>query len=81
MKFDAIEVPTIKELFMDKMIDLILSGKLEAGEKLPTERELAESMRVSKTIVHLGLTELERRFCSKLCRKGYAGDARRTASL
>ena len=71
MKFDAIEVPTIKELFMDKMIDLILSGKLEAGEKLPTERELAESMRVSKTIVHLGLTELERLgFVSVVPRKG-----------
>ena len=71
MKFDAIETPTIKELFMDKIISLILSGRLSVGERLPTERELAAEMKVSKTIVHLGLTELERMgFVSVVPRKG-----------
>ena len=71
MKFEAIETPTIKELFMDKIISLILSGRLAVGEKLPTERELAAEMKVSKTIVHLGLTELERMgFVSVIPRKG-----------
>lgn len=60
MEFEAIVAPTIKELFIDNMIGLILSSKLTVGEKLPPERELAADMKVSKTIVHAGLTDLER---------------------
>ena len=71
MKFEVIETPTIKELFIDKITELILSGKLAVGEKLPTERQLAAEMHVSKTIVHLGITELERMgFVSIVPRKG-----------
>lgn len=71
MKFEAIVAPTIKDLFTDKMIGLILSGKLEIGQRLPPERELAADMKVSKTIVHSGLTELERLgFVSIVPRKG-----------
>ncbi len=71
MKFEALVAPTIKELFTEKMIGLILSGKLEVGQRLPAERELAAEMKVSKTIVHSGLTELERiGFVSIIPRKG-----------
>ncbi len=71
MKFEAIRTPTIKELFVDKTTELILSGKLAVGEKLPSERELAAEMGVSKTIVHLGLGELERMgFVSIIPRRG-----------
>lgn len=61
MKFDAIVAPTINELFEDRMQGLILSGALEIGEKLPTEQELAESMRISKSAVHIGIKNLERK--------------------
>lgn len=60
MQFGVIEAPTIKELFIDKIVSMILSGKLAVGDRLPTERELAEEMKVSKTIVHAGLKDLER---------------------
>jgi len=60
MQFGVIVAPTIKELFVEKIVGMILSGKLENGDRLPTERELAEEMKVSKTIVHSGLKELER---------------------
>ena len=60
MQFGVIEAPTIKELFIDKIVSMILSGKLSVGDRLPTERELAEEMKVSKTIVHAGLKDLER---------------------
>jgi GntR family transcriptional repressor for pyruvate dehydrogenase complex len=71
LEFKAIVAPTIKELFIDRMIGLILSGKLEVGERLPPERELAAEMKVSKTIVHSGLTELDRMgFVSIVPRKG-----------
>lgn len=59
-KFDAIVAPTITEMFEQQIQGMILSGRLKIGEKLPTERELAESMRVSKSIVHLGIKNLER---------------------
>jgi len=60
MQFGVIVAPTIKELFVEKIVGMILSGKLAVGDRLPPERELADEMKVSKTIVHSGLKELER---------------------
>ena len=60
MQFGEIVAPTIKELFVEKIQGMILSGRLSVGDRLPSERELAEEMKVSKTIVHLGLKDLER---------------------
>ncbi len=40
---------------------MILSGKLEIGAKLPPERELAESMQVSRAVVNSGLDEMEKK--------------------
>lgn len=60
MQFGEIVAPTIKELFVEKIQGMILSGRLSVGDRLPSERELAEDMKVSKTIVHLGLKDLER---------------------
>lgn len=59
-KFDAIVAPTISELFESRIQDMILSGELAIGEKLPTEQELAERMRISKSSVHAGIKALER---------------------
>ncbi|MGM9590040.1 MAG: FadR/GntR family transcriptional regulator, partial [Faecousia sp.] len=44
----------MKELFIQRIEDLILSGDLKPGDKLPSERELSEEMKVSKTVVHEG---------------------------
>ncbi len=60
MEFGQIVAPTIKELFIERIEGLILSGTLKPGDKLPSERELAEQMRISKTIVHIGLEDLAR---------------------
>ena len=60
MQFDAIVAPTIRNLFVEKFVAMILSGKLPVGDRLPSERELAEQMKVSKTVIHAGLKELER---------------------
>lgn len=58
--FGKIIAPTIKDLFVERIADMILSGKLKVGERLPTERALAEQMGISKTVVHGGLEELSR---------------------
>lgn len=60
MQFGVIVAPTIRNLFVEKIVAMILAGKLSAGDRLPSERELAEQMRVSKTVVHAGLKDLER---------------------
>ena len=37
----------------------ILSGRLSVGQKLPSERELAERFAVSKAVIHAGILEME----------------------
>ena len=46
MKFGEIIAPSIKELFIQKIEGMILSGALKPGERLPTERELADEMNI-----------------------------------
>lgn len=42
------------------MMQQILHGTLNAGERLPTESELSAQYQIAKTNVHLGIKELER---------------------
>lgn len=58
--YETIVSQSKSELFVEKIQDLILSGKLKVGDRLPTERELANSMGISNGIVHLGISELAR---------------------
>ena len=60
MDFGQIVAPTIKELFIERIEGMILSGTLKPGDRLPSERDLAEQMKISKTIVHIGLEDLAR---------------------
>ena len=53
MDFGQIVAPTIKELFIERIEGMIFSGTLKPGDRLPSERDLAEQMKISKTIVHL----------------------------
>lgn len=71
MQLGIIEVPTLKDLFVEKIEDQILSGKLRAGDALPSERQLHEETHISKTVIHAGLVELERKgFIEVIPRKG-----------
>ena len=60
MDFRPIVAPSIRELFIKQVEGAILSGQLKPGDRLPTERELADTMHISKTVVHEGLRELHR---------------------
>lgn len=59
MEFQKISSPSLRELFVQQIEHLILSGQLKIGEKLPSERQLAEMMQISRAVVNSGLTELE----------------------
>ena len=61
MEFQKISSPSLRELFVDQLEHMILSGKLKIGEKLPPERQLAEMMQVSRAVVNGGLSDLEKK--------------------
>lgn len=60
MKLKELVAPTMKELFIQEITKQILSGHVKVGEKLPTEREMQHQMKVSRTIINSGLSELAR---------------------
>lgn len=61
MDFKKLSAPTLKELFITELENMILSGELEIGSKLPSERELAASMQVSRAVVNSGIAEMEKK--------------------
>jgi len=54
-----LQSPSLKDVFIERFEELILSGQLKIGEKLPPERELALRLGVSRPVVHKGLVDLE----------------------
>lgn len=58
MKFKELVTPSLTDLFIQELQRMILSGELKIGDRLPTERELSESMKVSRAVVNGGLNQL-----------------------
>lgn len=83
MPFQEISSPSLRKLFVQQLEGLILSGELRPGDRLPTERELADEMNISKTVVHEGLRELHQLgFLQVESRKGVTvADYAQTGSL
>ena len=61
MAFQALVSPSLTDLFVEQVQGMILSGELKVGEKLPTERELAATMKVSLAVVNGGISRLAAR--------------------
>lgn len=83
MEFSKISAPTLKELFVKEIESRIISGKLEIGTQLPPERELAEMMQVSRTVVNAGIAEMAKKgFLTIKPRSGtFVADYRREGTL
>jgi len=58
---EPIRTESLKEVFIKRFEELILSGKFPIGQKLPSERELALQLGVSRPVVHEGLVDLAAR--------------------
>ena len=58
---EPIRTNSLKEVFIQRFEKLILSGQIAVGQKLPSERELALQLGVSRPVVHEGLVVLEAR--------------------
>ena len=82
MPLEEISIPSPRDTIVREIESQIIRGKLRPGEKLPTERELAAKIGVSKSVVHFGLIELERLgFVTVVPRQGvYAADYARTGN-
>ena len=58
MEFKELTTPSLMDLFIQELQRMILSGELKIGDRLPTERELSEKMKVSRAVVNGGLNQL-----------------------
>lgn len=83
MEFKKLSAPTLKELFIEQLETLILSGKLQIGEKLPSERELAASMQISRSVVNAGIVDMaDKGFLEIVPRSGtYVADYRKNGKI
>lgn len=83
MEFEKLVSPSLKDLFITHIEAMILSGELPVGQQLPPERQLAQSMGVSRAVVNSGVAELERRgFLEVRPRVGtFVTDYRRAGTL
>lgn len=55
---EPITAESLVDVFIARFENLILSGRLSIGQKLPSERELALQLGVSRPVVHEGLVNL-----------------------
>uniref|UniRef100_UPI000B07B0E9 winged helix-turn-helix domain-containing protein n=1 Tax=Clostridium sp. NkU-1 TaxID=1095009 RepID=UPI000B07B0E9 len=60
MEFQKLSALSLKEMFICQIRDMILSGHIPVGSKLPPEREIARQMQVSRAVVNSGFAELEK---------------------
>lgn len=58
MEFKELMTPSLTDLFIQELQRMILSEELKIGDRLPTERELSEKMKVSRAVVNGGLNQL-----------------------
>ena len=56
-----LEKQTLVNDFINHFEEMIISGRLAVGEKLPSERDLAAQMGVSRPVVHEGLIDLAKK--------------------
>lgn len=76
-------VPSHKELFIRRIQESILSGELKIGDKIPPERELAEGMGISRTVVNAGINTLVNQgFLTVVPRQGtFVADYRKDGTM
>ncbi len=74
---------SLVNVFVKRFEELIISGQISVGQRLPSERELAEKLGVSRPVVHEGIIELQAKgLLTMIPRKGaYVNDFRREGSL
>jgi DNA-binding FadR family transcriptional regulator len=80
---EPIKTDSVSDVFIRRFEELIISGKISIGQKLPSERDLALQLGISRPVVHAGLVELEAKGLVKIKPRSGAvvSDYRREGSL
>jgi GntR family transcriptional regulator, transcriptional repressor for pyruvate dehydrogenase complex len=80
---EPIKVQSLKDACVSRLEQLILSGDLKIGEQLPSEREFALRIGVSRPVLHAALVDLESKgLVQILPRRGiFVNDYRRSGSM
>ncbi len=80
---EPIQTESLVEVFIERFEKMIISGQIQIGQKLPSERELAVKLDVSRPVVHEGLLYLSAKGLVTLKpRSGWmVNDYRKTGSL
>ena len=78
-----IRTESLKDVCITRLEELILSGRVAMGERLPSERELALQLGVSRPVVHEGLVDMAAKgLVSMIPRKGtVVNDYRQEGSI
>lgn len=58
LPIEPLQVNSLKSACVARLEELILSGELKAGERLPAERDLATRLGVSRPVLHEALVDL-----------------------
>ena len=74
---------SLKDACIDQLEGLILSGAFEAGERLPSERDLAAQLSVSRPVLHQAIVALDAKGLVQIeSRRGvFVCDYRRDGSI
>jgi len=59
LKVDSVNRNTLSKQVLENIIQLLVSGQLKPGDKLPTEMELMEKLQVSRPVLREALSSLE----------------------
>jgi GntR family transcriptional regulator, transcriptional repressor for pyruvate dehydrogenase complex len=80
---EPLKVQSLKEVCIARLEELILSGELQIGERLPSERDFAAQIGVSRPVLHEALVDLDAKGLVQIQpRRGvFVSDYRRSGSL
>lgn len=59
LKVDTVNRKTLAKQVIERIVHLLSSGQLKAGDKLPTEMELMDILHVSRPVLREALSSLE----------------------
>lgn len=80
---EPLAVQSLKDACIARLEQLILSGELKIGERLPSERDFAARLGVSRPVLHEALVDLDAKGLVKISpRRGvFVNDYRRSGSM
>jgi GntR family transcriptional regulator, transcriptional repressor for pyruvate dehydrogenase complex len=83
IEIEPLKVQSLKDACVSRLEQLILSGELKIGEQLPSERDFALRIGVSRPVLHAALVDLDSKGLVQIIpRRGvFVNDFRRSGSL